>query len=52
MKQDIDAQSTVEAELIAATGPVNQVLWLRKIMYDLHFERKESSIILVNNKAV
>lgn len=40
------AQSTAEAEFIAATGAVNQVLWLRKIMYDLHLEQKESTTFL------
>jgi len=50
-KQEIVAQSTAEAEFIAATGAVNQVLWLRKIMYDLHLEQKESTIILVDNQA-
>ena len=34
-KQEIVAQSTIEAEYVAATVAVNQVLWLRKLLTDL-----------------
>ncbi|KAL3729902.1 hypothetical protein ACJRO7_026971 [Eucalyptus globulus] len=34
-KQEIVAQSTAEAEFIAATAAANQALWLKKIMKDL-----------------
>ena len=40
-KQDIVAQSTAEAEFIAATTAVNQALRLRKLLVDLHLEQKE-----------
>ena len=32
MKQEIVAQSTAEAEFIAATAAANQAIWLRKIL--------------------
>jgi len=38
IKQDIVAQSTIEAEYVAATTTVNQVIWLRRILADLHME--------------
>jgi hypothetical protein len=50
-KQEIVAQSTVEAEFVAATAAVNQALWLRKILSDLNLEQKESTEILVDNQA-
>ncbi|KAL0536061.1 hypothetical protein IC582_024993 [Cucumis melo] len=50
-KQEIVAQSTAEAEFIAATTTINQVLWLRKILLDLDLEQRESTKILIDNKA-
>ncbi|XP_049369398.1 uncharacterized protein LOC125834277 [Solanum verrucosum] len=50
-KQEIVAQSTVEAEFIAAAATVNQALWLRKILIDLQLEQVESTEILVDNQA-
>jgi len=50
-KQEIVAQSTVEAEFIAATAAVNQVLWLKKILYDLHFQQKNKIEVFVDNQA-
>ena len=50
-KQEIVAQSTAEAELIATTAAVNHALWLRKIMCDLHLERKLSTEVKVDNQA-
>jgi len=50
-KQEIVAQSTAEAEFIAATAAVNQVLWLKKIMCDLHMEQKDKTEIFVDNQA-
>lgn len=40
-KQDVVAQSTAEAEYVAATTAVNQAIWLRKIFSDLHMEQSE-----------
>jgi len=50
-KRETVAQSTTEAEFVAATAAVNQALWLRKILYDLNLEQKESTEILVDNQA-
>ncbi|KAH9805142.1 hypothetical protein KPL71_002337 [Citrus sinensis] len=50
-KQEIVAQSTAEAEFVAATAAVNQALWLRKILIDLNLEQEESIEILVDNQA-
>jgi len=50
-KQEIVAQSTAEAEFIAATAAVNQALWIKKIFCDLGLEMKESTEIFVDNQA-
>ncbi|WMV55064.1 hypothetical protein MTR67_048449 [Solanum verrucosum] len=50
-KQDIVAQSTAEAEFIAATAAVNQALWLRKIMCDLNMKQKEGTEVFIDNQA-
>lgn len=50
-KQETVAQSTAEAEFVAATTAVNHVLWLRKILVDLNLEQKESTKIFVDNQA-
>ncbi|KAH9793969.1 Integrase catalytic domain-containing protein [Citrus sinensis] len=50
-KQEIVAQSTAEAEFVAATAAVNQALWLRKILIVLNLEQEESTEILVDNQA-
>ncbi|XP_057416150.1 secreted RxLR effector protein 161-like [Lotus japonicus] len=50
-KQEIIAQSTAEAEYVAAAAAVNQTLWIRKIMADLHMEQHGSTQILVDNQA-
>jgi len=42
-KQEVIAQSTAEAEYIAATAVVNQAIWIRKLMADLQMEQKEST---------
>ncbi|XP_074271155.1 secreted RxLR effector protein 161-like [Silene latifolia] len=39
-KQDIVAQSTAEAEYVAASAAVNQVIWLRKILQDLGYKQE------------
>ena len=51
-KQDIVAQSTTKAEYVAATTTVNQTIWLRRILADLHMEQKEPTKILVDNQTV
>ncbi|XP_028116204.1 putative disease resistance protein RGA4 [Camellia sinensis] len=50
-KQEIVAQSTAEAEFIAATAAANQALWLRKVLSDLHMVQNEGTEIFVDNQA-
>ncbi|KAG8475459.1 hypothetical protein CXB51_032225 [Gossypium anomalum] len=50
-KQSIVAQSTAEAEYVAAAGVVNQAIWLRKILGDLNLYQKESTEIFCDNKS-
>ena len=50
-KQEIVAQSTAEAEFIAATTTVNQALWLKKILCDLFLQQKNKNRIFVDNQA-
>ncbi|WMV18984.1 hypothetical protein MTR67_012369 [Solanum verrucosum] len=49
-RQEIGAQSPVEAEFIAA-ATVNQALWVRKILISLQLEQEKSTEILVDNQA-
>jgi len=46
-KQDIVAQSTVEAEYVAAT---NQSIWLKKIMFDMGMEKLDATQIYCDRK--
>ena len=48
-KQQTIAQSTAEAEYIAAAAAVNQAIWLRKLLCDLNEEQLEPTEILVDN---
>ena len=50
-KQDVIAQSTAEAEYVAAVTAANQAIWLRKLMVDLCMEQKESTQVIVDNQA-
>nr|GMD27084.1 Copia protein [Ipomoea batatas] len=50
-KQDVVAQSTAEAEYVAAALVVNQALWLRKLMDDLKMTQEEATTIFVDNQA-
>ena len=50
-KQQTTAQSTAEAEYIAAASAVNQALWLRKIMKDLGHEQTEVTKIMCDNSS-
>ncbi|RVX14987.1 Retrovirus-related Pol polyprotein from transposon TNT 1-94 [Vitis vinifera] len=50
-KQDVIAQSTVEAEYVAANATVNQAIWIRKILADLHMKQNEPTQIHVDNQA-
>ena len=50
-KQEIVAQSTAEAEYIAAAAAVNQALWLRKLMTYLKMIQDDATEIFVDNQA-
>ena len=50
-KQDIVAQSTAEAEFVAATAEVNQALWLRKSFGDLHMNQTKGTEVFVDNQS-
>jgi transposase InsO family protein len=50
-KQETVAQSTAEAEFIAATAAVNQVLWLKKILHDLHLQQNHKIEVFIDNQA-
>jgi len=51
-KQEIIAQSTVEAEYVAATAAANQVLWLRKILVYLDMEQRKATKVNIDNQDV
>jgi hypothetical protein len=50
-KQEIVAQSTAEAEFIAATAAANQVLWLKKVLCDLDIQQNDKTEIFVDSQA-
>jgi predicted peroxiredoxin len=50
-KQETVAQSTVEAGFIAATIAVNQVVWLKKILFDLHLQQNHKIEVFIDNQA-
>ena len=50
-KQETVAQSPAEAEFIAATAAVNQVLWLKKILCDLHLQQNHKIEVFIDNQA-
>ncbi|CAJ2639700.1 unnamed protein product [Trifolium pratense] len=50
-KQETVAQSTAEAEFIAATAAVNQVVWLKKILFDLHLQQNHKIEVFIDNQA-
>ncbi|KAG8486018.1 hypothetical protein CXB51_019401 [Gossypium anomalum] len=50
-KQQTIAQSTAEAEYIAAATAVNQAIWLRKLLFDLNEEQLKPTEIKVDNQS-
>ena len=50
-KQETTAQSTAEAEHIAAACAVNQVILLRKMMEDLGHEQTKATKIMCDNSS-
>ncbi|KAA3484395.1 laccase-2-like [Gossypium australe] len=50
-KQSIVAQSTTEAEYVAAAAAVNQAIWLRKLLFDLNIMYVEATQVLYDNQS-
>ena len=50
-KQETVAQSTAEAEFVAATAAANQAVWLRKLCRDLYWNQLEQTELFVDNQA-
>ncbi|KAG8485839.1 hypothetical protein CXB51_019238 [Gossypium anomalum] len=50
-KQNVVAQSTAEAEYVAAAGAVNQAIWLRKILTDLNLYQEGATEIYCDNQS-
>ena len=49
-KQDMVAQGTAKTEYATATTVVNQVIWIRKILANLHMNQLELTKIYVDNQ--
>lgn len=49
-KQNTVAQSTSEAEFIAACAAVNETLWLRKVLLDLNMKQEGRTEVFVDNQ--
>ena len=50
-KQELVAQSNAEVEFIAVIAAANQVIWLKKLMDDLHVHQEDNIEIFVDNQA-
>ncbi|KAG6489640.1 hypothetical protein ZIOFF_050916 [Zingiber officinale] len=50
-KQEIVAQSTTEAEFVAAKSVVNQAIWLRKLLNDMSYIMEKEIKVSVDNQA-
>ncbi|KAL5761520.1 hypothetical protein ACOSP7_005729 [Xanthoceras sorbifolium] len=48
-KQEVVAQSTAEAEYIAAAAATNQAIWIRKILTDLDDVQADPCVLLCDN---
>lgn len=48
-KQQVVAQSTVEAEYIVCAAAANHTLWLRKLLVELGFKQEKGTLINVDN---
>ena len=44
------AQSTTEAEHVVTTIVVNQTIWIRKLLANLHMEQNEPTHIYIDNQ--
>ena len=50
-KQDIVAQSSVEAEYVSIAAAANQAIWLRKMLNDLGMQQSQATVIFCDNKS-
>ena len=50
-KQSIPADSTTEAEYVAAAQATNEIIWLQKILEDLEEKQKSSTPLFVGNSS-
>ena len=50
-KQEVVAQSSAEAEYIAAATASNQAIWIRKVLTDLGCAQDESTVLWCDNKS-
>nr|KYP72830.1 Copia protein [Cajanus cajan] len=50
-KQDVVAQSSAEAEYVAAAAASNQAIWVRKVLTDLSHVQMEPTVLWCDNKS-
>eukprot|EP00253_Pinus_taeda_P025259 PITA_25259 len=48
-KQSVPADSTTEAEYVAAAEPTKEIVWLRKILEDLQVKQVQSTPLMIDN---
>ncbi|XP_019430189.1 PREDICTED: uncharacterized protein LOC109337630 [Lupinus angustifolius] len=49
-KREVIVQSTTEAKYVVVVTIVNQAIWIRKLMTNLHMEQTESTHVFVDNQ--
>ncbi|KAL5820898.1 hypothetical protein ACOSQ3_022780 [Xanthoceras sorbifolium] len=50
-KQEVVAQSSAEAEYIAAATASNQAIWIRKVLTDLDYVQEEPTVLWCDNNS-